>query len=140
MNGVLFIRHAETDMIGAFCGHSNPPINGRGLQQIQTLINALDGEEIECIFTSDLERAAYTASALADAFGIPCIKKPDLREINFGNLVSSAETVSRNAADSLVKVETTGERNDDGNPDDRRGPCAQECYGDCKAEDSAGRI
>ena len=85
MNGVLFIRHAETEMAGTFCGHSNPPINARGRQQIQTLINALDGEEIECIFTSDLERAAYTASALADAFGIPCIKKPDLREINFGS-------------------------------------------------------
>ncbi|HMH13729.1 MAG TPA: histidine phosphatase family protein [Edaphobacter sp.] len=84
MNGVLFIRHAETDMAGTFCGHSNPPINARGRQQIQTLMNALDGEEIECIFTSDLERAAYTASTLADAFGIPCIKKPDLREINFG--------------------------------------------------------
>jgi len=84
MNGVLFIRHAETDMAGTFCGHSNPPVNARGRQQIQTLMNALDGEEIECIFTSDLERAAYTANTLADAFGIPCIKKPDLREINFG--------------------------------------------------------
>lgn len=84
MNGVLFIRHAETDMAGTFCGHSNPPINARGRQQIQTLMNALDGEEIECIFTSDLERAAYTASVLAEAFGVPYIKKPDLREINFG--------------------------------------------------------
>lgn len=85
MNDVLFIRHAETDMAGTFCGHSNPPINARGRQQIQTLLNALDGEEINYILTSDLERAAYTASTLADAFGIPCIKKPDLREINFGS-------------------------------------------------------
>jgi broad specificity phosphatase PhoE len=85
MNGALFIRHAETDMAGTFCGHSNPPINARGRQQIQTLMNILNGEEINYIFTSDLERAAYTASTLADAFGIPCIKKPDLREINFGS-------------------------------------------------------
>jgi broad specificity phosphatase PhoE len=85
MNDVLFIRHAETDMAGTFCGHSNPPINARGRQQIQILLNALDDEEINYILTSDLERAAYTASTLADAFGIPCIKKPDLREINFGS-------------------------------------------------------
>ena len=71
MNGVLFIRHAETDMAGTFCGYSNPPINARGRVTDLHTINALDGEEIECIFTSDLERAAYTASALADAFGIP---------------------------------------------------------------------
>jgi broad specificity phosphatase PhoE len=85
MNGILFIRHAETDMAGTFCGHSNPPINARGRQQIQQLRSALDGEEIECIFTSDLERAASTAGALADAFGVPCITKPSLREIDFGN-------------------------------------------------------
>jgi broad specificity phosphatase PhoE len=84
MNGVLFIRHAETDMAGTFCGHSNPPINARGLQQIQALLSALNGEEIEYIFTSDLERAASTARMLADAYGVPCIQKPNLREINFG--------------------------------------------------------
>lgn len=85
MNGVLFIRHAETDMAGTFCGHSNPPINSRGRQQIQKLMSALDGREIECIFTSDLVRAASTAGTLADALGISCIKRPNLREINFGS-------------------------------------------------------
>jgi alpha-ribazole phosphatase/probable phosphoglycerate mutase len=85
MNGILFIRHAETDMAGTFCGHSNPPINARGRQQIQQLRSALGGEKIECIFTSDLERATSTAGTLADAFGVPCITKPNLREIYFGN-------------------------------------------------------
>jgi alpha-ribazole phosphatase/probable phosphoglycerate mutase len=85
MNSVTFVRHAETDMAGTFCGHSNPPINTRGRRQIQTLINALNGEKIERIFTSDLERAASTAGILADAFGVPCIKRPNLREIDFGN-------------------------------------------------------
>jgi broad specificity phosphatase PhoE len=85
MNGILFIRHAETDMAGTFCGHSNPPINARGRQQIQQLRSALDGEEVECIFTSDLERAASTAGTLADTLGVPCITKRNLREINFGS-------------------------------------------------------
>jgi broad specificity phosphatase PhoE len=85
MNDALFIRHAETDMAGTFCGHSNPPINARGRRQIQKLVSALNDEEIGCVFTSDLERAVSTAETLADAFGVPCIKRPNLREIYFGN-------------------------------------------------------
>jgi len=85
MNVVLFIRHAETDMAGTFCGYSNPPINARGRQQIQKLMRALDGEKIERIFTSDLERAVATAGVLAETLGIPCIERPNLREINFGS-------------------------------------------------------
>jgi broad specificity phosphatase PhoE len=84
MNSVLFIRHAETDMAGTFCGHSNPPINASGRQQIQALMDALNGEEISRIFTSDLERAMTTAETLANAFEAPCIQKPNLREIDFG--------------------------------------------------------
>jgi len=85
MNGVFFIRHAETDMAGTFCGHSNPPVNVRGREQIQKLISALIGEDIKCVFTSDLERAVSTAGTLADALAVPCVTKRNLREINFGN-------------------------------------------------------
>jgi alpha-ribazole phosphatase/probable phosphoglycerate mutase len=85
MNGILFIRHAETDMAGTFCGHSNPPINARGQRQIQKLMSALDGEKIERIFASDLERAVATAGTLAETLGVPLIERPNLREINFGS-------------------------------------------------------
>ena len=84
MNHLLFIRHAETDMAGTFCGHSDPPINPRGYQQIQDLLSILHSEKIDIIYTSDLQRAATTAGALAEAFTIPCVTKPNLREINFG--------------------------------------------------------
>jgi alpha-ribazole phosphatase len=85
MNSVLFIRHAETDMAGAFCGHSNPPINARGRKQIQQLVDELNDEEINCVLTSDLERAVSTADTLAEILGVPCIKRLNLREINFGS-------------------------------------------------------
>jgi broad specificity phosphatase PhoE len=85
MNSVLFIRHAEIDMAGAFCGHSNPPINARGRKQIQQLVDELNDEEINCVFTSDLERAVSTADTLAETLRVPCIKRPNLREINFGS-------------------------------------------------------
>jgi alpha-ribazole phosphatase/probable phosphoglycerate mutase len=84
MKSILFIRHAETEMAGTFCGQSDPPINAGGRLQIHKLLSALAAEKIEMVYTSDLLRAAFTSNALAEAFRIPCIARPALREINFG--------------------------------------------------------
>jgi alpha-ribazole phosphatase len=84
MSTLLFIRHAETDMAGTFCGHSNPPVNARGHQQILVLLKALDAEPIDAVYSSDLQRAATTADALAKAFACPSATTSALREINFG--------------------------------------------------------
>lgn len=84
MKNVLFIRHAETDMAGQFCGHSNPPVNERGHRQIGELLRSLDGKGLDVVYTSDLQRAVTTADAIAAAFVIPCITKSGLREIDFG--------------------------------------------------------
>jgi alpha-ribazole phosphatase len=84
MNDILFIRHAETDMAGRFCGQSDPPVNAAGHQQIQQLIEGLCAEPIGVIFTSDLQRCMTTAHALSESCGIPCITRPALREIGFG--------------------------------------------------------
>ena len=84
MNDLLFIRHAETDMAGTFCGQSDPPVNATGLQQIQKLVEILRTDPIGAVFTSDLQRSVTTARALSDSHGIPCITRPALREIGFG--------------------------------------------------------
>ena len=84
MNELLFIRHAETSMAGTFCGHSDPPVNAAGHRQIQRLVESLRSEPIAAVYTSDLQRAATTARALAEFFAIPCIIRRDLREIDFG--------------------------------------------------------
>lgn len=84
MNDVLIIRHAETDMAGTFCGQSDPPVNTAGHRQIQNLIASLHTERFQTIFTSDLQRSATTARALADSLTIPTIIRPALREIDFG--------------------------------------------------------
>jgi alpha-ribazole phosphatase len=85
MNGLLFIRHAETDLAGTFCGHSDPPVNARGREQIQALIARLADDSINAIYSSDLSRAVTTASALAQAFGAPLTTSAALREIHFGH-------------------------------------------------------
>jgi alpha-ribazole phosphatase len=84
MSDILFIRHAETDMAGTFCGHSNPALNARGREQLFALLPALHGEAFREVYTSDLLRAQETADAIALPRGIECHPRSGLREINFG--------------------------------------------------------
>jgi alpha-ribazole phosphatase len=84
MSEVLFIRHAETDMAGTFCGHSDPELNARGRVQLAELIDRLRAENFGLIYASDLRRAHATGKAVAEAFGVDCHVRPALREINFG--------------------------------------------------------
>jgi alpha-ribazole phosphatase/probable phosphoglycerate mutase len=84
MSEILFIRHAETDMVGTFCGHSDPELNTRGRAQVVDLINKLHAEDIGTVYTSDLRRAHATGMAIAEGLGVDCHVRPALREINFG--------------------------------------------------------
>jgi broad specificity phosphatase PhoE len=84
MSGLLFIRHAETDMAGRFCGHSNPSVNERGFEQIDALSKTISTEPVEALYSSDLQRAVTTADALATLFTVKAIKTQALREIDFG--------------------------------------------------------
>jgi broad specificity phosphatase PhoE len=84
MSTLLFIRHAETDMAGKFCGHSDPPVNERGHRQIRELLKVLEDESIDAVYASDLSRAQTTANAIASVFGCSVLPVPALREIDFG--------------------------------------------------------
>jgi broad specificity phosphatase PhoE len=84
MDTLLFIRHAETDLAGRFCGHSDPPVNERGFRQIESLLVALRSESIDAVYTSGLSRALMTANAIGRAFELSPVIVPGLREIGFG--------------------------------------------------------
>ncbi len=84
MSELLFIRHADTDMAGTFCGHSDPELNAGGRARLHELIDSLDAARIDAVYTSDLRRAHGTAQAIASAFGVACHVRPALREIYFG--------------------------------------------------------
>ena len=84
MSEILFIRHAETDMAGTFCGHSDPELNAQGWAQVSELIHRLRTENLGAVYTSDLKRAHATGNAIAKAFNIDCHVRPALREIGFG--------------------------------------------------------
>jgi alpha-ribazole phosphatase len=84
MSEIIFIRHAETDMAGTFCGHSDPPLNMRGRAQLSELLQTLGTESIDEIYASDLLRTRETAEAIAKDHEAKCHLRPALREINFG--------------------------------------------------------
>ena len=84
MSGLVFIRHAETDMVATFCGQSDPPVNTAGHRQILRLAESLSTQPIAAVFTSDLQRSLTTAGTLSESFAVPYIIRPALREIDFG--------------------------------------------------------
>ena len=84
---VLAIRHGETDWNVAtrIQGHTDIALNERGRQQAARLAQALAGEALHAVYTSDLQRARDTAAALAQACGAPLREDTGLRERHFGH-------------------------------------------------------
>ena len=102
MSEILFIRHAETDMAGTFCGHSDPELSEPGYIQVMELINKLRREDISAVYTSDLRRSHVTGMAVATAFGVHCHERRALREIGFGQWegLTWEQIEQRNKADA----------------------------------------
>ena len=76
MSRVFFIRHAETEMAGRYCGHSDPELNAQGRAQLIKLAHLLSAEPLDTVFSSDLRRAKSTARAIATARNIPQVLPP----------------------------------------------------------------
>lgn len=83
MKPCILLRHGETAMAGLFCGHSDPPLNRAGRQQIG-LATSMLGERPKVIYASDLQRARQSAELIASHFDLPVHLRPGLREIGFG--------------------------------------------------------
>jgi broad specificity phosphatase PhoE len=84
MNVVVLIRHVETDLVGTFCGHSDPNVNPAGALRIRSLCEEVATLGITHIYSSDLRRASQTAMAIGNRIGAPVELRPGLREIYFG--------------------------------------------------------
>jgi broad specificity phosphatase PhoE len=85
----VLLRHGETAWNAAarFQGQHDTALSERGLQQAAEaavpVAAALAGRRVRLV-TSDLERAARTAAAVADATGVEPVADPRLREVAAG--------------------------------------------------------
>ena len=85
MVNLLVVRHAESvwNLDGRWQGHANPPLSSAGEDQARAAAAGLDS--LDCIVSSDLDRARQTAEIIAgmlDSGPVTC--DPGWRERNVG--------------------------------------------------------
>jgi broad specificity phosphatase PhoE len=82
----LLIRHGETDYVDeALAGRIDSPLNLEGMQQSQTVAQALKYLPIRAIYTSPLIRTQQTAEPLAKLLNLEIIVSHELNQVNFGD-------------------------------------------------------
>jgi phosphoserine phosphatase len=86
---LYLVRHGETQMNvkGLIQSHSNHSLNKNGISQAEKIANRLRNEQIDFIYSSDLDRAKETAQEIGKHHShITLIETPKLREKKAGIL------------------------------------------------------
>lgn len=89
MSIVLYIvRHGQTidNLEGRIQGHTDSPLTELGIKQAEAAAHRLSQERLDCIYSSDLNRALDTSRIIAQAQSNECPIIPDsrIRELNLG--------------------------------------------------------
>lgn len=86
MTRIYLVRHGQTDwnVEGRWQGHADVPLNATGMEQAREIARQLASEQLEAIYSSDLQRARQTAEALSKRTGLPVRLDARLREIHQG--------------------------------------------------------
>lgn len=82
----IFVRHGQTEANAEerYMGHQDSPLSAKGQSQAVAVATRLKQEGLGSIYTSDLGRAAMTASIISEACGIPLVADERLRERHAG--------------------------------------------------------
>ena len=83
---IIAVRHGETswNADARIQGQRDIGLNDTGRWQARRVGEALAGEQITAVYSSDLGRAHETAQAVAETTGIPVVPDEGLRERSFG--------------------------------------------------------
>lgn len=83
---IVLLRHGQTawNAESRIQGQLDLPLDATGLWQAERLALALQGEGIQVMVSSDLQRARQTAAPLAAALGLTVQQDAALRERGFG--------------------------------------------------------
>ena len=86
MQQLILVRHGETQYNekGCYCGWEDSPLTDKGLEDVQQILKQLEGEELDLIISSDLNRTIKTANMINEFHKTERLIDKDLREINFG--------------------------------------------------------
>ena len=85
---ICLVRHGETawNVHRRLQGHTDIPLNARGLAQARAAALALRREQFQHVYSSDLLRAAETARIIATPHALAVTLAPQLRERHFGGV------------------------------------------------------
>ncbi|MBG9389644.1 histidine phosphatase family protein [Caenimonas aquaedulcis] len=83
---IIAVRHGETswNVDSRIQGQTDIGLNDTGRWQARRVGEALAGEDIKAVYSSDLGRAHETAQEIAGPAGIPVVADEGLRERSFG--------------------------------------------------------
>jgi 2,3-bisphosphoglycerate-dependent phosphoglycerate mutase len=83
---LILVRHGVTNwnLEKRFQGQLDTPLSEKGHEQAALTADALMGEPVSSIYTSDLSRAQQTAYPIAENLGLPMLAEISLRERHFG--------------------------------------------------------
>jgi probable phosphoglycerate mutase len=87
MTHLVLVRHGETEWHAEnrYAGVSDISLTARGLEQAQHLATWAKAAGLATVWTSTLTRAQLTATACAEAIGVPLHVDGRLRELDFGH-------------------------------------------------------
>jgi alpha-ribazole phosphatase len=85
---IFLARHGDTaeNSRQRYWGSTDVPLSEVGREQACRLAERLQNEPLQAVYSSDLQRAVFTAEAIADRHQLKAETCPELREINFGEL------------------------------------------------------
>jgi len=106
---IWLIRHAQStwNAQGRWQGRADPPLSGRGRVEARALAEALRGEQLSLLFTSDLSRATETAACVGEASGLTPRPLPALRELDAGRWSGRTRSeIVRDDAEALARFDS----------------------------------
>ncbi len=105
---LILVRHGETDWNRSRRvqgGGSDTNLNDTGKEQAEALASRLNPEAIHAIYSSPLQRALYTAQAIACHHQLEVQVEPALSELNVGELEGIQVELLGKRLDELVTVQ-----------------------------------
>ena len=86
MTEIYLIRHAQAEgnLYRMMQGHWDGQLTALGLRQTEALGRRFEGQRIDAVYSSDLQRARITGEAVAKRFGLTVKTLPEIREIDVG--------------------------------------------------------